>query len=388
VTEAPVVYSANARLGGGGLGSSVAEILGGLYDAGLLRQVIASSCKSAPVPLRLLTTQGAIGRMQKRLAAYDPTGWSDYLCNRIFDLWAGRIIQSSRLFESWTTFCITSLQQARQRSSQTVLMHGSTHPRTQFELINAERQAWGLPPLREMPSLRQVEREMALADTIVVQSSFARRSLVERGLPPGKLRTIPLGVHVERFTPADDRPARPFRALFVGQVTLRKGVQYLLEAWKRLGWHDVELWLVGRVLSDCKPVLRHYADLPGLKIVGHIADPLSAFQACDVFVAPSVEDGFGLVILEAMACGLPVVVSNQAGAADAVCDGENGFVVRFDDAAGYAAALERLRADPARARRMGKAGRAAAQRYTWDVCRKAMVDLHLELLADAEPRHN
>lgn len=371
-----VVYSVNVRLGGGGMGNSIEEMLRGLYEARLLKQVIVSSCKTTALPAHLITAQGFLGRVQKRLGFYDRSGWLDYLFARVFDRWANRVMQPAEIFESWTFCCLTCLQTAKKRGSRTFLGLGSAHPRAYLELINAERLKWGLAPLPEMPWVRQVERELALADTIIIQSCFSERTLVEHGIPAEKLVRIPLGVDVKRFHPAESRPPGPFRVLFLGQIMLRKGVQYLLEAWKQLGWRDAELWLVGKGMADAQPVLKHYAGLSGLRLMGYVPDQLAAFQACDVFVVPSVEDGFGLVVTEAMACGLPVVVSDHTGAADLVQDGENGFVVAYNDAAGYARVLETLRANPELARKMGRAAQGAARQVTWAAYREKLVELH------------
>jgi glycosyltransferase involved in cell wall biosynthesis len=161
---------------------------------------------------------------------------------------------------------------------KTFLHLGSAHPRTQVELVNVERQNWGLPPSPVTPLVLQVERELELADTIVVQSRFSERTLVGRGISKDKLIRIPLGVDAKQFSPSPQGTKGRFRVLFVGQLTLRKGVQYLLETWKQLGWRDAELWLVGKVASDCKVVLRHYANLPGVKMVGYLASPFGHFS--------------------------------------------------------------------------------------------------------------
>jgi glycosyltransferase involved in cell wall biosynthesis len=108
---------------------------------------------------------------------------------------------------------------------------------------------------------------------------------------------------------------------------------------------------------------------------------LAAFQGADVFVCPSVEDGFGLVVTEAMACGLPVVVSDHTGAADLVVPGETGYVVPYNDPGGYARALETLRRDPQRRAAMGRAARAAIQAHTWDHYRQQLVALHRQWLS-------
>lgn len=372
------VYSVNHRLGGGGMGSSVLEMLIGLYEAGLLKQVIVSSSRTTRLPASLITAQGLWGRAQKRLSLYDPSKWvANYLESCLFDWWASRVMKPAEIFSSWTGIALTSLQIAHARGWRTILGLGSAHPRTVSDLMNTERQRWELPPLRETPFTRRIERELALADRVIVQSRFSERSLIAQGVPPDKLIRIPLGVDVRRFQPAASKAAQPFRVLFLGQVMLRKGVQYLLEAWRQLDWRDAELWVVGNVLSDGQLVLKRYANLPGLRVMGHVPDQLAAFQSADVFVAPSVEDGFGLTVTEAMACGLPVIVSDHVGAADLVVPGESGFVVPYDNIAGYVTALETLRANPDRARQMGQAGRAAVVNQTWDVYRQALVNCYL-----------
>lgn len=375
-----VVYSANVRLGGGGMGSSLVEPLVGLHQAGLLRQVFVSSHKASPLPPNLIRAQGVWGRVQKRLEFYDPTGWVSYLVNSLFDAWVRRSLPLTPIFESWTGFCLNSLIAAQKRGSRTVLGLGSAHPRVQRDLINAERRAWGLAAQPDTPLRQRIEAELSAAGTILVQSRFSEQSLLDEGMAAGKLVRLPLAVDPDRFQPAAGRPAAPFRVLFLGQVTLRKGVPYLLEAWKRLGWQKAELFIAGQILPDCRPVVRHYAGLPGVRWAGFVPDQLAAFQAADVFVCPSVEDGFGLVVLEAMACGLPVVVSDHTGAADLVSPGESGFVVRYNDPAAYAQALEEVRRSPGRRAAMGRAGRAAVGAHTWDHYRRQLVQLHLRWL--------
>ena len=378
-----VVYSVNHRLGGGGMGSSVLEMLVGLHQAGLLKQAIVSSCKTDRLPRHLITEMGLLGRIQKRLSLYDPTGWlAGYVESRIFDRWTSAVMQPSQVFSSWTGICATSLQTASRRGSVTVLGLGSAHPRDVLEWLNEERRRWGLPSQRATPHLRQIEQELAMADRIIVQSQFSQRSLVARGLSAEKIVCLPLGVNVERFKPSATPPPGPFRVLFLGQVMLRKGVQYLLEAWKQLAWRDAELWLVGRVMADCAPVLRHYADLPGVRMLGYVPDQVEAYQTSDVLVVPSVEDGFGLVVPEAMACGLPVIVSDHTGAADLVQEGDSGFVVKFDVPEAYARALETLRANPEHAREMGHAGREMALSQTWERHREQLVSVHKQLWSE------
>jgi len=373
---ASIVYSVNHRLGGGGMGNSVLEMLVGLHQAGLLKQVMVSSSKTEQLPAHLITSMGVIGRLQKRLSLYDPTEWLlNYLESRIFDRWVSQIMPASPIFSSWTGICLTSLQKAKANGSTTFLGLGSAHPQDILTWLNVEYQQWGLSPQRFSPLMQQVSQELHLADKIIVQSHISQRSLIGQGIPAEKIIRLPLGVNVNRFKPASEPPTTPFRVLFLGQVMLRKGIQYLLEAWQLLGWRDAELWVVGRVMPDSQAVLERYANLPGLKLQGYVPDQLAAFQQAQVFVAPSVEDGFGLTVVEAMACGLPVIVSDHTGAADLVQHGESGFIVPYNSPVGYASALQILRDHPRLAKKMGQAAQAIAQQQTWDVYRQKLVDL-------------
>lgn len=361
------------------MGDSLEEMLRGLEAAGLLRQVLVSSCRRTALPRERLRSLGWLGRAGKRLGLYDRSGRIDYLSARLFDRWVSAVMPPAEIFESWTFCCLSSLRVARRRGSQTILGLGSAHPRTYQTLINTERQKWGWPPEPDRPWMRQVERELALADRIVVQSRFSERTLMEHGLAAEKITRLPLGVDVARFRPPEARTPGPFRVLFLGQVTLRKGLQHLLAAWQQLGWRDAELLVAGKVLPDGQRVLDRYAGLPGLRVAGYLPDQVAVLQQCDVFVAPSLEDGFGLVVTEAMACARPVIVSGNMGAADLVQDDENGRVVPAGDVAGYAAALEAVRADPEQARQMGWAGRATAQAQTWEAYRARLVALHTSI---------
>lgn len=180
-----LVYAVNVRLGGGGMGSSVLEMLVGLHEAGLLKQAIVSSCKTDQLPRSLITQMGLVGRIQKRLSLYDPTGWvAGYIENRAFDRWASIVMQPSQIFSSWTGMCATSMRAASRQGSLTLLGLGSAHARDTLEWINEERRRWGLSAQPVTPHHRQIDQELAMADRIIVQSQFSRRHLIARGLSP------------------------------------------------------------------------------------------------------------------------------------------------------------------------------------------------------------
>jgi glycosyltransferase involved in cell wall biosynthesis len=228
------------------------------------------------------------------------------------------------------------------------------------------RFAAALPRLDELPPdySKRLDIECEIADCILVGSSFARSSFIELGYDPGKLVVAPYGVDTERFAPlAQPRCDGVFRVLFVGQIGQRKGVGYLLEAYRLFRKHDSELHLVGsyvsggEVYAPYRDMFRHTAHIPQQEL------PTLLRQA-DVLVLPTLIEGMPLVVLEAMACGVPVITTTH-GPGDIVRDGIDGFFVPIRDSLAIAERLEQLYRDPERRLQMGRCAREQALRHTW-----------------------
>lgn len=204
-------------------------------------------------------------------------------------------------------------------------------------------------------------REALAADHIVVPSAFVRDTLLAAGRPDRGIHLLPYPVDTTRFRPsASPRDGQGLEALFAGHVGMRKGVVYALEALRKLGRANVRLRLVGPA-TDGTAWLEQYRGLfehiPG---VPH-ADMPALFQAADVFVFPSLFEGSAMVVNEALASGLPSIVTPNAGSI--VRDGTEGFVVPIRDADAIARCLATLADDPAQRRRMGAAARKRAEAH-------------------------
>jgi glycosyltransferase involved in cell wall biosynthesis len=204
-------------------------------------------------------------------------------------------------------------------------------------------------------------REALLADRVVVPSDYVRDTMIENGRDPASIDLLPFPIDVARFTPAAaPRDGGRLRALFVGQIGLRKGVKYILEAARQLARPDIEIMLVGGIV-DGSDWLRRYDGL-----YRHVANvPYSEmpdiFRSADVFVFPSLHEGSAMAVNEALASGLPAIVTPNAGAI--VRDGVEGFIVPPRDAAAVADRLARLADDAALRRTMGAAARERAQAH-------------------------
>lgn len=213
-------------------------------------------------------------------------------------------------------------------------------------------------------------REAELADRIVVPSEYVRATMVENGRDPATIDLLPFPVDVERFTPAAaPRDDGRLRALFVGQIGMRKGVRYALDAMRALSRPDVELTLVGGIV-DGEAWLRPYAGLyRHVANVPHAEMP-DLFRAADVFVFPSLHEGSAMAVNEALASGLPAIVTPNAGAI--LRDGIEGYVVPIRDPVAIAARLASLAADSALRARLGRAARARAEAHDWPAYARAL----------------
>jgi glycosyltransferase involved in cell wall biosynthesis len=216
--------------------------------------------------------------------------------------------------------------------------------------------------------LERIDAEVELADVIVVGSEFAAASFAGV-VPDERIKVIPYGVDLSAFGPAaSTRRPGPLRVLFAGQVTQRKGIGYALDAMRLLDPARFELTMVGRVAGSGAG-LRRYEGLFRHMAPVRPSEMPRVYQSADVLVLPSIVEGSALVVLEAMACGLPVIVTPNAGA-DAVRDGIDGFVVPVRSAQAIAERLSALESDEQLRARMGAAARERAQGYSWDAFRQ------------------
>jgi glycosyltransferase involved in cell wall biosynthesis len=211
--------------------------------------------------------------------------------------------------------------------------------------------------------IEQCRAEALEADCVLAPSDYVRRTLIEQGVAPERIALVPFGVRVERFKPPEQaRDDGVFRLLYVGQISQRKGIKYLLEAVKRLALPNLELVLVGGIVGSgagLAPYAGHFRHVPN---VPH-AEVQRLFQSADLFVYPSLHEGSALAIFEAMASGLPVITTENAGSM--VRDGVDGYLVPLRDSAAIAQRIAELHGDPARRRALGASARRRAEQFTW-----------------------
>jgi starch synthase len=259
-----------------------------------------------------------------------------------FDHAVARALRPHDIFIGLSGQSIRSFRRARQLGARTICERGSSHIVFQDQILREEHERWGIPyrPIDR----RVVDQELAeyeLCDQINVPSTFAADTFGAQGIPCEKTFQNPYGVSLGRFKPQPKRDSI-FRILFVGKLSVRKGVGYLVEAVRQLGSRQCEVWLIGGIDKNMKPFLRAF---PGnVQYLGTMPKEKLAecYSQASVLVLPSIEDGFGLVQAEAMACGIPVIATTNTGAADLFDDGSEGFVIPIRSPEAIADRLQRL----------------------------------------------
>jgi glycosyltransferase involved in cell wall biosynthesis len=218
-------------------------------------------------------------------------------------------------------------------------------------LLREEYALWGVPFAGIDPrTIAREEAEYASADCITVPSRFVLQSFVQQGVPAAKLRLLPYGVNLERFHPTAAPDPTRFDVLFVGGMSLRKGVQYLVQAYAQLQHPAKSLSFVGTPSPELIAMLQARNLWPAdAKVLGHLAqaDLKDTMSRSHVLVLPSIEEGLAMVQAQAMACGCPVIASTHTGSADLYSHGSEGLIVPVRDTDALTQALQQMADQPA-----------------------------------------
>lgn len=222
--------------------------------------------------------------------------------------------------------------------------------------------------------LARKDEELKLADVVLVASSFTKKTIEAAPFQSKPVHIIPYGAPLQTVGEASRATPGKLKVLFVGGLGQRKGLSYLLKAVEMLP-ACVELTLVGmKTTEDCAPLneaLKRHRWIPTLP---H-AEVLREMSRHDVFVFPSLFEGFGLVILEAMSRGLPVIATEHTAGPDLIEDGRSGFIVPIRSAEAIAEKLERLARDPALLGEMKAAAIETARGQAWESYRSRLSEV-------------
>lgn len=242
------------------------------------------------------------------------------------------LTEDSSVFIGWASGVVRSIARARELGMTSFVERGSSHMLFQQEIVSEEYDLHGVEYWEHHPGLTERELiEYETADYVCVPSQFARRTFLERGFSDEKILVNPYGVNLDHF-PRREKPDDVFRVVFCGALSLRKGLPYLLQAFSELALPNSELLLIGSRIPEAEPFLARYAS-DNIRHVGPFPefDLHEYYRLGSVFCLPSVEDGFGMVLIQAMASGLPLICTPNTGGPDLITEGKDGFVVPIRD---------------------------------------------------------
>jgi glycosyltransferase involved in cell wall biosynthesis len=229
--------------------------------------------------------------------------------------------------------------------------------------------------------LDRLIKESILADHCVVASSFTKETLVENSIPDNKITVVPYGVDSSKFPQKQvyNSVNGSLNIIFVGQMIQRKGLYYLLEAIKKLNSPNVNLTIVGRGSIDYN-LLKNYSSASNIHIKINLshAELVNEFHKNDVLIFPSLVEGFGQVILEAMSSGLPVICTPNTAGRDLFLTGDEGIIVPIRSIDALAEKIEWCLLNKETLADMGRAAAKTSGKFTWEIFRKKISDFYIE----------
>lgn len=298
--------------------------------------------------------------------------------DRLLGHWAAKQVKTvdPKLCYVFTRVGLETLRWARAAGIPTVLDNPNGHIRHFREVCVRESRRWCDSGHMGHPTpamVERVEEEYRWADRIRVSSQWSKDTMVSRGVPADKIEVIPQPIDLNRFQPKDRDNGMngPLRVCFVGILSPAKGFAYLTQAIKSLGAERAHLEIVGA--TGNRQTRRLFAkESAGIFVTNAPGDPVPAYQRAELFVLPSLHDGFGFVVAEAMACGLPVIVTGDCGAASLVQHGENGWVVPSGEIEPLAMAMNEALTRRHDLARMGGLARATVEQHASADCLNAL----------------
>lgn len=348
------------------------------YPKWKVKEVDPGYLKTAPwlsVPLAVLGRAG-LDHIQEALY---PTA------NRLFDHWLSIVLEQSDIFHCLSGYGARAHRVAKEKyGARTICDRGSAHIEVQRDLLVAEHNRWGKPHRWTDKAIQLDLQEYYECDMIMTPSYFVQRTFLEKGFSKEKIAVIPYGVDISLFHPVK-KTDTVFRVIYVGTLSLQKGIPYLLEAFSGLGLPNFEVWLIGGLTNEIKDILRKYSG--PFRYFGFIprTELYKYYSQGSVFILPSIQDGFGLVLPQAMACGLPVIATTNTGAENLYTDGVEGYIVPIRDSSAIREKVIYLYENPKERDLMAE--RALAKVHNmggWHSYGQAMLDVYQKLIINNE----
>lgn len=309
----------------------------------------------------------------------------EHLAHRTLDRYVARHLPPADIFHALSYCGLQSGRVAQRRGAIWICDSPTAHERFNDDILHEEYERAGVArPPQPAYFLEYAEATYREADAVTVGSTFARNTFIRSGVPAESVHVVPYGADLGLFQPRGRPFPGHFSILFAGQFIVRKGAHDLLEAVRLAAIPGASLTVVGPVPHEGQRILRASTvpvNLVGPKSRAHLAD---YYSTSDVLVLPSVSEGLALVQAEALACGCPLIATENTGAGDLFVHGQEGFIVPIRSPSTIAEKLVWLYEHPEERAQMRLAAAArAATLAGWDAYGTRLLSLYRELVTDA-----
>jgi glycosyltransferase involved in cell wall biosynthesis len=389
-----LVLAAYTHFGARGLkGTEMYYLVREAWRKDYVRQVIAVSKSRCQYEfdLQLVDTLpgesrviSLLGKIRARWKGF-PSRW---LGETLFDRYAASKLTGSGGLLVTTPRLVQTTHAAKVLGYKTLLYSGTPNPRYLLEQIRTEQDTFGLKGAGENRSrsweMARFTEHVERSDYIIAISDFAKDTYVQYGFPSDRIFVAPLGVDLQRFRTTPLPANGCFTYLLVahadGDTGIVKGLPYLLRAWSELGLENAHLCVCGRIGQEVQEQIRQYqGTLRSVEFAGPVSNPEVYYQKASVFVFPSIAEGFGKVVLEAMACGRPVITTPVPS--PVIREGVDGFYIPARDVEALKARMLYCYNHRDQIAQMGIAASEQAHRFTWERFSKQIADIVKEVAA-------
>ncbi len=378
-----VLYAIASDLGGPGIGTTSFYAAKGLRDAGHLANLACLRNAQDDIDAEIITEIPFYRDGWRRIV---PDNMFFSMKNKRFDKGVQKILKASEgafdTLHAWNSQATGAVKLAKEMGIKVVIDRASTHINAQTKILT---EAYDKRGLKYKPLPKVIDRcleDYELADKIVVPSPHAWQSFVDEGVAETKLVINPFGFDIpEDIKIVSQQKREPFRVLFVGQVGVRKGVPDILEAWDEIKLENAELVIVGSMEKKAERVFKPWFDRDDIFFTGYSDNPFEHMAYAHVFCFPSLEEGSALATYEAMAHGLPMIVTTSAGSVAEY--GKSALFVPPGDPGAIGAAIKKLYHDEELSAAIGHLGRERIKEYSWQAYGMRTAKIH-EILAESK----
>lgn len=314
--------------------------------------------------------------------------FNDYL-SEYFDRSAANLLDLDGLdiLIGWSSFSYNAFLRVKNKKCIKILERGSTHIEFQNDIMNEEFKFQNIKPKQISKYIIDKEKkEYELADYIMVPTDFVKQTFIDKGFKNEKIIKNPYGVNLEEFKNIGFKKKKldKFRIIYVGTVSIRKGILYLLEVFNDLEFLDIELLIVGNIEDDLVKKLNKYYSNKKIIFKKSVkqSDLKNFYNISSVFVTCSVEEGLSMVQLQAMSCGLPVISNINAGGQEIITDGVEGFIIPIRDKITLKKKIIYLYNNQNVCLQMGNnAKKKIINNYSWDAYGAKAISIYQDLLS-------